>query len=131
MATVAQIATAAVWTQAEAIALCREIENLVPSAGCHVALTGGLLYRDGPRKDCDLLFYRIRQVEAIDMDLLWELLATIGITQERGFGWCFKATYQDKPIDCFFPEEQGGEYQHDEGLAGALNSIGLDDEVPF
>lgn len=44
------------WTQAEAIALCREIEQICPRFGCHVALTGGCLYKDGPRKDADLLY---------------------------------------------------------------------------
>ncbi len=98
------------WTQAEAIALCREIEAICPPFGCHVALTGGLLYKDGPRKDCDLLFYRIRQVEEIDEDGLFGALSAIGVEKASGFGWCHKATYQGKQIDCFFPEEQGGEY---------------------
>ena len=52
------------WTQEEAIALCKKIESIVPLAGCHVALTGGCLYRDGHRKDLDILFYRIRQIDA-------------------------------------------------------------------
>lgn len=74
------------------------------------ALTGGLLYRDGPRKDCDILFYRIRQIDAIDEDGLFAALAEIGVVKMSGFGWCHKAEYHGKPIDCFFPEEQGGEY---------------------
>ena len=49
------------WTQQHAIELCKRIESVCPRYGCHVALTGGLLYKDGPRKDCDILFYRIRQ----------------------------------------------------------------------
>jgi hypothetical protein len=99
------------WTQTEAIALCREVEAVCPAAGCHVALTGGTLYKDGERKDLDLLFYRIRQVPAIDMGMLWDALATIGIEIKRGFGWCFKAEYHGKSIDCFFPEEDGGDYE--------------------
>lgn len=39
------------WTQAEAIALCRKIEDVCPAFGCHVALTGGVLYKLGERKD--------------------------------------------------------------------------------
>ena len=35
------------WTTAEAIALCREIEAICPAFGCHIALTGGLLYKEG------------------------------------------------------------------------------------
>lgn len=107
-------ALAAKWTQPEAIALCRQIEAICPQFGCHVALTGGLLYKDGPRKDCDLLFYRIRQVPEIDMDGLFDALATIGVVKCSGFGWCHKARYQGRQIDCFFPEEDSGEYEQAE-----------------
>lgn len=93
------------WTQAEAIALCAAVEAVCPQFGCHVALTGGLLYKTGPRKDCDLLFYRIRQTPKIDIDGLWAALAEIGLTVLRGFGWCYKAKYQGRGVDCFFPEE--------------------------
>lgn len=34
------------WTQAEAVALAKKIEAVCPAFGCHVALTGGLLYKD-------------------------------------------------------------------------------------
>ena len=98
------------WTQETAIALCRKVEAICPQFGCHVALTGGTLYRDGPRKDVDILFYRIRQIEQIDTDGLFAALANIGLERKGGFGWCFKATYEGRAIDCFFPEEQGGEY---------------------
>lgn len=94
------------WTQSEAIELCRRIEAHCPKFGCHVALTGGLLYKDGERKDCDILFYRIRQWGEINLEGLWEYLESIGVHRVTGFGWCFKATYNQKPIDCFFPEEQ-------------------------
>ena len=99
------------WTQPEAIALCRQIEAICPNFGCHVALTGGLLYKDGPRKDCDILFYRIRQVEEIDIDGLFNALGNIGVNKIGGFGWCHKAEFEGRAIDCFFPEEQDGEYE--------------------
>jgi len=102
---------ASFWTQAEAIELCVKVESICPNFGCHVALTGGLLYKRGPRKDCDLLFYRIRQVEQIDLDGLWKALKEIGVDQVTGFGWCYKARYNGKSLDCFMPEEQGGYYE--------------------
>lgn len=103
------------WTQSEAIALCVLIEAICPQFGCHVALTGGLLYRAGERKDCDLVFYRIRQTAEINEGGLWKALAVIGVEYKSGFGWCQKATYHGKPVDCFFPEEQTGtEYGDDE-----------------
>lgn len=99
------------WTQAEAIALCRKIEDVCPAFGCHVALTGGVLYKLGERKDLDIVFYRIRQVEEIDVVGLFRGLAAIGIgrTTETG-SFCVKATYRGRKIDIFFPEELGGEY---------------------
>lgn len=108
------------WTQNEAIELCRAIEGICPRFGCHVALTGGLLYKDGPRKDCDILFYRIREISEIDIEGLWDALESIGLSVTKGFGWCYKATYKGKPVDCFMPEEQGGEYYGDPEFA-ALN----------
>lgn len=98
------------WTQQEAIELCTVIEKLCPQHGCHVALTGGLLYKLCQRKDCDILFYRIRQAPKIDMEGLWHTLSVIGVEKKSGFGWCYKAVYKGKPMDCFFPEEETGEY---------------------
>jgi hypothetical protein len=120
------VSVAAPWTQADAIALCREIEAVCPPFGCHVALTGGTLYKDGPRKDLDVLFYRIRQVAAIDVEGLFDALANIGIEQIGGFGWVYKAKHRERPIDCFFPEDDGGDYSAETALAFELT-----DEVAF
>ena len=98
------------WTQADAIALCREVELICPDFGCHVALTGGCLYKDGSRKDLDLLFYRIRQFQRIDVDGLFGALARIGIERGAGTGWVIKATRSGRAIDCFFPEVPSGDY---------------------
>lgn len=99
------------WTLQEAVELCRKIESVCPPFGCHVALTGGTLYKDGARKDADILFYRIRQTPDIDTEGLFQALAAIGVEKVSGFGWVHKATYDGKPIDCFFPEEDGTEYE--------------------
>lgn len=107
------------WTQEEAIYLAAKIETVAPSHGCHVALTGGCLYKSGGRKDCDILFYRIRQVEKINFVSLFHTLLEMGFERIEGFGWCFKATYYGKPVDMLFPEEIGGEYV--EGEEGANN----------
>jgi hypothetical protein len=102
------------WTQDQALLLCRQIEAICPDFGCHVALTGGLLYKDGARKDADILFYRIRQVETIDVDGLFNALAAIGVEKVGGFGWCHKAEFEGRKIDCFFPEGPSGEYVRDD-----------------
>lgn len=103
------------WTISEAIALCRAIEAICPAFGCHVALTGGTLYKDGVRKDLDLVFYRIRQCAEIDVDGLFDELTTIGITRITGDqSWCIRALHKHERIDCFFPEAEEGDYDGDE-----------------
>lgn len=101
-----------IWTLSDAVALCREVEKICPAFGCHVALTGGCLYKDGGRKDCDLLFYRIRQAKEIDYACLWQALREIGLVKVGGQApaWCCKALYNGRKVDCLFPEEQGQEY---------------------
>jgi hypothetical protein len=95
------------WNLNELVALCKAVEAVCVPAGCHVAMTGGCLYKDGERKDADLLFYRVRQVKDVDKERLFALLSEIGIEEKSGFGWCHKAEYQGKPLDLFFPEEDG------------------------
>lgn len=97
------------WTQHDAISMCEVLESIVPGHGAHVALTGGCLYKAGlggrvPRKDCDVLFYRIRQRKCIDMAAMWTELEKYNFIKVSGFGWCYKALYHGKPVDCFFPE---------------------------
>ena len=120
------------WTQAHAIALCRQIEAICPEFGCHVALTGGCLYKDGERKDLDVLFYRIRQTPKIDHDGLFNALFRIGIEKTGGFGWCHKATFEGRNIDCFFPEEDG-DYPLKDEIADPdyLRDLQIEDERIF
>lgn len=112
------------WTHAEAVELCKAIEAVCPAFGCHVALTGGTLYKDGPRKDLDILFYRIRQVAAIDEIGLFDALKLIGIEKIGGGWWCHKAVYQGKKIDCFFPE-QDGEYISSDSAIDEILEVAL------
>lgn len=95
------------WTQEKAIALCRLLEGIAPQFGAHIGLTGGTLYKDGLRKDCDIILYRIRQVDFIDADGFFEAAKAIGVTKLGGFGWVHKAEWNGLPIDFFFPEEDG------------------------
>ncbi len=94
----------AVWTTEAAIEMCRAVEAICPVFGCHVALTGGTLYKNGMRKDADILFYNIRQIDEMDLDGLLEALTTIGFYIGKQFGWVRKAQYQGKDVDMFFPE---------------------------
>jgi hypothetical protein len=92
------------WNREQAIALCIAVEALAPTYGAHVALTGGLLYKEGKRKDADLLFYCIRQVDRIDEEGLLKALETIGLQVVKQHGWVRKAKWFDKDVDLFFPE---------------------------
>lgn len=93
------------WTLSSAAEFCRMVEGSCPQYGCHVALTGGSLYKDGERKDCDILFYRIRQATHIDIDGLKIALSSLGIEFGEAYGWVHKASYLGQSIDMFFPED--------------------------
>lgn len=98
-----------VWTQDQAIDLAVLVELIAPEHNAHVALTGGCLYKNGPRKDCDLLIYRVRQAEAINTERLFRVFDSVGlkVDRNRDFGWCVKAEYEGKPVDLLFPERDG------------------------
>lgn len=93
-------------TYEDARIICAKVEAVCTKFGCHVALTGGALYRTGSRKDLDLLFYRVRQIAAIDQAGLFAALREIGFGAIRGFGWVFKSDIEGFPVDLFFPEEK-------------------------
>ena len=92
------------WTLQDAVFLCRMLEQISPKYGAHVVLTGGTLYKDGPRKDCDILFYCIRQWDEIDESGLLEALTQVGFEIGRKHGWVTKATYCGRNVDLFFPD---------------------------
>ena len=91
------------WTHEEAVALCKTVEEHCPEAGYHVALTGGCLYKDGPRADLDLVFYRIRHSKPNTQKLLF-ILSSIGFDHITGGGWRYVGYINDKKVDLLFPE---------------------------
>ena len=100
------------WTQQQAIDLCIQIEQFAPQYGCHVALTGGCLYKSGPRKDVDIMVYRIRQVERIDLAaLVMRMCADLGVRAIELYGWVTKLHLADgRCIDLFDPACDDGTY---------------------
>lgn len=94
------------WTLQQAIELCRKVEAICPAFNCHVALTGGCLYKDGERKDCDLLFYSIRGKE-IDKDGLRLALIEIGFDTFADYGFVNKSKYEGKSVGRIFPRGTG------------------------
>lgn len=98
------------WTQAEAIQLATKLESIAPEYGAHIALSGGCLYREGPRKDLDIVVYRIRQKTLEKSEFLFALLQ-LGIVVVRDCGFVVKArTSSGRPVDFLFPEDKTGEY---------------------
>lgn len=94
------------WVQSEAIRLCRTLEEIAPKFGAHIALTGGCLYKDGMRKDCDIIVYRIRQVNEIDRVGLFAAFETVGIKVDNDYGFCVKAHYGQWSVDLLFPNHE-------------------------
>lgn len=99
------------WTQEQAILLCVRIEEVCPKFNCHVALTGGCLYKEGQRKDLDLIFYRVRQKPSIDVKGLLFALKKIGFSSFKGGGWRYVGKIGGDTVDMLFPEDpMQGEY---------------------
>jgi hypothetical protein len=97
------------WTLQEAVNLCVELESFMPKLGLHVALTGGTLYKDGVRKDLDIVLYRIRQItlEEVNLDEIVYELGEHGFYNIRCYGFCMKCDWRGSQIDFLFPEPPG------------------------
>jgi hypothetical protein len=96
-----------------AVALAREIEGIAPRFGFHTALTGGCLYKDGERKDIDILFYSHANdgAETDKKGLLKALHTDVGLAVGADFGRVVKSTRGDTTVDLLFPGLGfGGEY---------------------
>lgn len=117
------------WSQVEAITFCRVLETFSPKYGAHISLTGGCLYRDGPRKDLDILVYRIRQAESIDWHGFFNECKTYGIELIHDYGWCKKATWKGKDIDIFDPEDKSDFEYGSEG--SDLECIDIFKDIPI
>lgn len=100
------------WNINEAIELCKLLEPIAARRNCHVALTGGLLYKEGARKDCDIIVYKETFDVELDRDALLVDFLPLGI--EREFHRVVKCTFRGKPVDLIFPELDG-EYLPGEG----------------
>ena len=110
------------WVAEQAIKLCVAIEAIAPRFGYHVALTGGLLYKNGFRKDCDLIFYRVRHSvggrwkrlplsypdRESDRELLLKALTSelnMRIVSDWG-AWKKIVEIGNQSIDLLFPDEE-------------------------
>ncbi len=111
------------WVLEDALQLARKIEEIAPAYGYHVALTGGLLYKDGARKDCDLVMYRDGN-NKYDLQSLMAHLGTIVnfAVQPNIINRVHKGTWDGKPVDIFLSENDGP-YARDEQTEVSITSI--------
>lgn len=95
------------WTQKDALLLVQDIYEyfMADEFGVYPALTGGLCYKHGDRKDCDIVLYMNRQKALIPQkDVIKDLEGLPGLRFIRNCGFVTKWAYNDKPVDIMFPE---------------------------
>lgn len=94
-------------TQKDGVELCKKLYPILIKVGIFPSLTGGLLYKDGERKDIDILLYRHRQdVESFETADLCNLLSMAGVTVKEYFGFVTKAEWNGFEVDIFNPESK-------------------------
>jgi hypothetical protein len=101
------------WTREQAIMLCVHLEEIAALCDGHVALTGGTLYKMGPRKDLDILIYPVRG-KVFDWKMFFVLARKkfdIHHNPVHDYGWCKKAQVNGKFIDFFDPMAEHGAHR--------------------
>lgn len=89
----------------DGIELCRILRDKLVGKGIFPALTGGLLYKEGNRKDIDIVLYRHRQdVESFETIDFEQELSCCGLTNIQFFGFVTKAQWRGIVVDLFNPE---------------------------
>ena len=91
--------------QQKAIELCIELYEHLSPKGFFPALTGGQLYKDGNRKDIDIVIYRHRQMEhGFEIKDIEPFLIETGLYEFKHFGFVTKAKWKGLSVDLFNPE---------------------------
>ena len=90
--------------------LAYQLNENAKKCGMFVGLTGGCLYKPGPRKDVDFVLYRHRQglpdPEKAIPHFIQELVSYFGgrFAVVGSYGFVTKVTIDDMQIDFLFPE---------------------------
>ena len=85
--------------------LCLKLYESLEPFGFYPALTGGVLYKTGNRKDIDIVIYRNRQKAPLfEMSDLEGLLKKAGLENFEFYGFVTKAKYGAVNVDLFNPE---------------------------
>ena len=90
--------------------LCRKMYDELSPKGYYPALTGGLLYKDGTRKDIDVVIFRNRQKHrTFEMLDVKNELEDMGFYNVICYGFVTKAMYDGLVVDLFNPESLMGD----------------------
>lgn len=91
------------WTLEEAVTLCRSLEPALRTVGYYAAISGGVINKDGPRPDLDLVICerRMDSRKAADRYVLLNTLSSLGfvILSDNLDSFIVKGTWRDKPVD--------------------------------
>lgn len=90
-----------------AIELCTKLYNKLEPHGIFPALTGGTLYKEGERKDIDIVLYTKMETGEIIYYMLEDILAKVGVVHQRNFGRVIKCFYKNIAIDFILPQFEG------------------------
>tara|TARA_R110000822_G_scaffold147071_3_gene286125 strand:+ start:1080 stop:1451 length:372 start_codon:yes stop_codon:yes gene_type:complete len=91
--------------QQDGIWLCEGLHEILHLSGYYPALTGGLLYKEGNRKDIDIVIFRHRQnVEQFEMQDIERFLVRAGLSELKYYGFVTKAKWNGFTVDLFNPE---------------------------
>lgn len=94
-------------TKDDAVMLCKRLYEKLSSVGFYPALTGGILYKDGCRKDIDIVIFRNRQtVVKFEMEFIEDLLVECGLSNFQYFGFVTKCKLGNISVDLFNPETE-------------------------
>lgn len=94
-------------TNSDGLELCKILYTELSSEGFYPALTGGLLYKSGERKDIDIVIFRNRQLHAsFEMKEIEHLLMKVGLSDFTYYGFVTKAKWKGFTVDLFNPETQ-------------------------
>lgn len=85
--------------------LCQILRGELVDKGYYPALTGGLIYKNGPRKDIDIVIYRNRQDhDHFEMSDIFGELEQCGLENIEYYGFVTKAKWKGFTVDLFNPE---------------------------
>lgn len=91
----------------KAVEICKKIYETLSPLGFYPALTGGTLYKDGLRKDIDIVIFRNRQlIDKFEISHIQKPLESIGLYDFNHYGFVTKCKFGSFDIDLFNPETE-------------------------